>query len=294
MQASKHYYHCASKGLSTEIIFKDEAGFVAGMNRIAFCLAALLTSHPLILICFCLMDNHVHFVLYGTRESCLAFMAHYYRLTGMWCQYHEEDYSPGERWEYDAWLIPDREKLKEKIAYVHRNPQVAGFPYTPSGYRWSSAGLPFHDQTVALKTGRRLEGLSTYEQRKLLGTRINLPGDWLILPDGLIWPGSYTDYPRIERVFGSVGNYMFSLNQKVEINVNQEMMSGSISLPDGDVAKMAKEIAFSKFAVRDTDILSVCQRIEVCRLLRKKAWATSKQLARVFHIPQEALKEIIG
>ena len=136
--------------------------------------------------------------------------------------------------------------------------------------------------------------LSVYERRKILGTRISLPENWILLPGGMIWPGSYTQYARVEKTFGSVGNYLFSLNQKVEIEVNQEMLSGSISLPDGEIRKMARNLAFQEYAVEDTDLLSVQQRIALCRKLRKTAWANSKQLSRVFHIPQEALSEIIG
>lgn len=291
---TSHYYHCATRGLETVVLFENASEFIAGMNRIAFCLAGLRKKYPLILICFCLMDNHVHFILYGSREACLAFLEMYRRLSCIWLKNHRDGTQIEEGWRYDAWLIPDRDSLMEKIAYVHRNPQVAGIRCTPSGYRWSSANLLFSDHSLEKLVAHPLGTLSIYEKRRILGTRIELPDDWLLLPDGLIWPGCYTEFTRTENAFGNIGKYLFVLNQKVEVAVNQEMLSDEVSLPDGEIVKMAKTIAFERFAVDDLSLLSIPQRIELCRRLRKRAWAGSKQLARVFHLPQKELKEIIG
>jgi REP element-mobilizing transposase RayT len=70
----KHFYHFATKGLEDDILFGSVEGFIAGMNRIALCLCRLGKEHLVIVICFCLMDNHVHFILYGTEEDCILFM----------------------------------------------------------------------------------------------------------------------------------------------------------------------------------------------------------------------------
>ena len=292
--ADSHFYHCACKGLERTVLFQDKQDFIAGMNRIAVCLETLRGRSPVILICFCLMDNHVHFILYGTKEACLAFMAQYYRLTAMWLVARRGKGEASERWKYDAWLIPDRERLKEKIAYVHRNPHVAGARFSPSGYRWSSGNLPFADHSWVDHVAVPLGELSLYKQRKLLNTRVSLPSEWLVLPDGLIWPGSYVDYHRMERVFGSVASFLYCQNQKVEVAVNQEMLSGNVSLPDGDVVRKAEEIAARVFAVERIGALSVAQRIAVCVELRKEMWANSKQLARVFDLPFKELQEILG
>ena len=142
--------------------------------------------------------------------------------------------------------------------------------------------------------GKKLGDYSLYEKRKMLETKIQLPYDWLILPDGLIWPGSYTDYFLEEKVFGNIGRFLFLQNQKVEAQVNQEMLSESISLPDGDIKKMLAALSTDVYAVEDPTLLSVDQRIELCRRLRKKVWANSKQLARVVGVSPKELKEIIG
>lgn len=289
-----HYFHCATKGLEKTILFQNAREFIAGMNRIAFCLASIRQKERLIIVCFCLMDNHVHFILYGTKATCLEFLRLYERLTCIWLANHRDGFHIEEKWEFDAWLIPDRENLQEKIAYVHRNPHVGGIRCTPAGYRWSSANLPFSDHSLIMTIGKKLGDYSLYEKRKMLETKIQLPDDWLILPDGLIWPGSYTDYFLEEKVFGNIGRFLFLQNQKVEAQVNQEMLSESISLPDGDIKKMLAALSTEVYAVEDPTLLSVDQRIELCRRLRKKVWANSKQLARVVGVSPKELKEIIG
>ena len=289
-----HYFHCATKGLEKTVLFQDAREFVAGMNRVAFCLASIRQKYALTIICFCLMDNHVHFILHGTQEACVEFMKLYERLTGIWLSNHREGFHIEENWIYDAWLIPDRDNLQEKIAYVHRNPLVAGLPFSPAGYRWSSANLPFFDHSFVKSICKCLGKHSIYEKRKMLETKILLPDDWLLLPDGMIWPGSYTNYQLVEKVFGNTGRYLFSLNQKVEARVNQEMLSDSVSLPDGDIKKMVVAISIELYSQDDLQLLSLGQRIEICRRLRKKVWASSKQLARVIGVSPKELKELIG
>ena len=295
MRASTpHYYHCASKGFDHSILFSDVGEFIAGMNRIGICLAMLRRDHPVIIIAFCLMDNHVHFILYGTREDCLRWMALYHRLTMIWQKKHRTGDPVDEVWEYDAWQISAPEDLKEKIAYVLRNPTVARMGFVPGGYRWSSAALVFTDTTGQKAGGRRTGTLSSYESRNLFQTRAILPEDWIVQPDGMIWPGCYTDYQRVEKMFGHPQQYLYSLNQNVEPAVNQQMYQESISLPDQDVRQMAKSLSKSLFGAAELTSLDLSQRIQLCRHLKKQAGASLKQLARVVHLPLAELKKIFG
>ena len=58
---SKGYYHVCSHGLEKNDIFKTQADFIAGMNDVAICIIGFDVK----ILCFCLMSNHFHFVLYG-------------------------------------------------------------------------------------------------------------------------------------------------------------------------------------------------------------------------------------
>ena len=74
----KAFYHYSSKGFSKEILFANEAEFIAGMNRIAVCLTMCKEKGmPIVLLAFCLMDNHFHFIFYGEKEYCDFFVDTY-------------------------------------------------------------------------------------------------------------------------------------------------------------------------------------------------------------------------
>lgn len=264
------------------------------MNRIALCTAKLKETFPVIVVAFCLMDNHIHVILYGSREACLKWMALYHKLTMMWQHSHRETAPVDEPWEYDAWQVYDEEDLKQKIVYVFRNPMVARMGFTPHGYRWSSARLVFSDNGNPIVGARPIGALSSYEFRNAFDSKIKLPEEWLLLPDGLIWPGSYTDFKRVEKLFGHPRNYLFYMNQNVETEINQQMYAETISLPDQDVARIAREKSLKQFGVEEIARLDVSERIQLCRSVRKETRASLKQLARIAHLPLAELRKIFG
>lgn len=289
-----HYYHCATKGFDHSVLFADTREFIAGMNRIGICLATLQETAKIIVIAFCLMDNHIHFILYGTREDCNRWMSLYHRLTMIWQKKHRNSDSVDELWEYDAWQIMDQEDLKEKIAYVFRNPTVARMGVVPGGYRWSSASLVFSDNTAAIESGRRIGKMSTYESRNLFSTRTILPEEWIVQPDGMIWPGCYTDFKRVERLFEHPRAFLYSMNQSVEVEVNRQMYQGTISLPDTDVIRMAREHAKAQFGTDQFEGLDITSKLQLCKEIKKKTGANVKQMARVVRLPFAELKKIFG
>ena len=56
------YYHFFTDGRYQSLIFRDAEDFMRGMNAIAFSAQA---CRSVSIMAFCLMDNHVHFVLKG-------------------------------------------------------------------------------------------------------------------------------------------------------------------------------------------------------------------------------------
>ena len=291
---SKHFYHFATKGLEDDVLFGSVEAFIAGMNRIALCLCRLGKEHLVIVVCFCLMDNHVHFILYGTEEDCILFMESYKQATELWLRHHGGDNLPGKSWQIGHWLIPDKERLRTTIAYIHRNPTAAGMAVSPAGYRWSSASLMYADSHWMLDFGREIGTLSIYERRRILQSKTELPAEWTLLPNGLIWPGDYTGTQVMERQFDSVRDYQFVLNKRVEEEINLEMYNPFVSVSDGDVRSRARDMAGSLFGNRQIAELSVRQRLDLARLLKKETGASTKQIARIVRLKLAALEPILN
>lgn len=289
-----HYYHYATEGLKEDILFTSAIEFIAGINRIALCLCHLGLDHPVQVICFCLMDNHVHFILYGTEKDCDLFMAAYKNATERWLRYHGDKNGPGKDWRVGHWMIEDKDRLKTTIAYIHRNPTAAGMAVSPAGYRWSSASLLFADSDWICSLGKPVDALSGKARIRLFNSKTPVPGDWILLPDGMLWPGAFVNYRLMERQFDSVQDYQFFLNKRVEEDVNMEMRKGVVSLPDGEIATRARHMAGKLFGEERIVHLTVPQRISLARTLKKETGTTTKQVARVVHLKLAEIEPILN
>ena len=289
-----HFYHYATDGLKDDVLFGSVTEFIAGMNRIAICLCRLGSVHPVQVICFVLMDNHIHFILYGLEEDCDLFMNTYKQATELWLSHHGKINAAGKIWRIGHWLIADKERLRSTIAYIHRNPTAAGMAFSPEGYRWSSASLMFSDSDWIKQFGKRIGDLSFNARKRLFNSKTALPDEWILLPDGLIWSGCYIDWSIMERQFNSVQDYRFHLNKRVEDDINLEMRSSSISLPDGEIAARYKALAERLFDTRKTGDLTVQQRVSLARILRKETGTTIKQIARIVRLKYHELEPILN
>lgn len=281
----KRYYHYCSRGLKQEILFASEEEFIAGMNRIAVCLANnLAMGMDIAIIAFCLMDNHFHFILFGTEEDCDLFAANYKKLLLMWIAKHRGT-SISEPVEIGHWFIP-QEKVADKIAYVLRNPLAAGLKVTPQGYRWSSAHLMFTDWTP--EDYLPVSELSARAVKRICNSNISLPKDWFIINEKSVWPGSYVNVEAAENLYRSTGSFMFFLNNSnVDKDAAEEMMAGAFSLPDSQVRMRAISLISRVFEKSQITSCSAEERGRVAILLKKELNCNNKQLARVLHLRLE-------
>ena len=58
------------KTRTTEVLFRERLDFVDAMNRIYF----LSRKYRIVILAFCLMDNHIHLIIYGLFEECNRFV----------------------------------------------------------------------------------------------------------------------------------------------------------------------------------------------------------------------------
>ena len=74
---------------------------------------------------FCLMDNHVHFVLYGTLKECCEFRDRFAHKYSLW-YYNRYSCRRSEPIDFDIKLMEDEKYILNSIAYVLRNGIAAG------------------------------------------------------------------------------------------------------------------------------------------------------------------------
>lgn len=283
------YFHVCTDGRALPWMFQDDSDFIAGINRIGI---SLLRSKVKV-TAYVLMDNHVHFVLYGTLLQCKAFITLYKQLTGTWihAKYGLTDFLkflPTEM----LYLDTD-ERLLNTIAYITRNPVVAGYRYLPTEYPWGSAGYLFKGIQKDV-VGKPLSSMSRRSLRQLLNTRFVLPGNWRVDDRGMICPTSYMDVSELESFFRTPARYSYFLAKKLEGTVEQEMAySQKMFLPDSELREIVKRMIANDYGKDGVVELDLNERLAVARKLRYRYASTIRQIARMVHLDRSALENFL-
>lgn len=283
------YFHVCTDGRMLPWMFQDERDFIAGVNRIGIC--CLRTSVRV--IAYVLMDNHVHFVLYGTMPECKRFITLYKQLTGTWIhvKYGLNDYL--KQLPTNILLLETEERLLNTIAYIDRNPVVAGYRYLPTEYPWGSARYVFKGS----RTEENTESLSKFShraQRTLLSTRVTLPGEWRIDKNSMLCPDSFLDASVIESYFKTPVRYSYFLAKKLEGVVEQEIESSQkIFIPDIELREIVRKIILQDYGKNNVTDLDVHDRLSVARVLRYRYASSIKQISRMVHLDRSALEGFI-
>ena len=284
---SAAYYHVCTDGNALAWMFKDTEDFIAGVNRIGICAFETCIQ----IIAFILMDNHVHFVLYGTLPKCKEFITRYKTLTGKWIssKYQLKEYLKHLPSEFI--LIESEEQLLDTIAYIDRNSIVAGGRYLPSEYPWGSARYMFRERRIPC--GRHISEMSKKKVHESLNTWSTLPEDWMVDDQGMLIPERcFINIDFIEGLFRSPTRYLYHLSRKLEGKI--EMQQGIRAfIPDKELRPVTEELAkklFGKSKVKDLDFNS---KILLARKLRYDYASTPKQISRLLSMDSEILSKFI-
>lgn len=288
--SEKSFFHVCTDGCALAWLFKDEHDYIKGTNHIAIC--SLTTG--VTVISYVLMDNHVHFVLQGTMPMCKDFINRFKHLTG---KYIFSKYSiKGHLRGLPARIIPikDEEYLLAVLAYVDRNPIVAGYRSLPNEYHWGSARLVFRENNSRNTKGEfstTITMLPARQRRIILGTHHNLPSHWTVDADGMIDPTCFTATRIQENLFKTPARYIYFLSRKLEGDIDSSIYSSTKSfIPDKElryfISRMAKEL----FDCNDVRILNISSRLAIARKLRYEYASSQKQIARMLHLNLEILK----
>lgn len=290
-EMNEGYYHICTDGNAISWMFQDDEDFIAGINRIALC----ILKNYVEVIAFILMDNHVHFVLYGTALQCKEFINSYKMLTGKWIhnKYGLKDYLRLLPTEMIS--ISDEETLLNTLAYIDRNSIVAGYRYMPSQYPWGSARYMFRDKEHEYQQeSKPLAQFPSSKQRSLLKTRTKVPGEWHVDSRGMISPHSFMDFSRIEHIFRTSTRYSYFLAKKLEGHVEMQLAkSRKVFIPDKELRQIVRKIAHDTFRTEDVRTLDVKSRLAIAKRLRYDYASTLKQISRMVCLDDDLLKGFV-
>lgn len=282
------YYHISSSALEHGMIFRDDTEFTIGMNDLALC----VNRYGIILLCFCLMSNHFHFIAHGKLSDCQDFCNEYKRM----CAIRMRQFGnlikgmKNIRLQYD--LIDSQEYLENAIAYVLRNPLAARMGIMPYHYPWSSINLYFNKEKN--RTGRPLIEMSERKRFQILRSRVSVPENYVVDDNGLILPSCYVRYDMVEQIFKFPGRLLSAISRKVEGDIEVKMgLCENIGMTDTEIIEQVPELLRLEFAKSSITQLTMNERIRLCTLLKRNFSAGPKQIARITRLSIETVNKVV-
>ncbi len=276
----ENYWHICTEGLVKKVIFKSREDYIVGMNAIPVCAQRFNVT----VLAFCLMDNHVHFIVQGAETNCRKFIINYKRKLGKLAGIRGADVCMKP--------IEDTEYLKRAIGYVLRNPLSAGLKILPIHYEWSSASLYFRSPAQTDFRNLRTVGTLSYrEKRSLLHSQTNELDTYTITPEGMISPESYVAVQAVEELFYSPARLMYFISSKENMEV--EIRSGILHkarYTDDELIISIGGICQEVFRCESPDKLSIEDRYRLADLVRKRYGTPFKQIARLTGTDPEILR----
>lgn len=287
------YYHVCTKGEDLPWMFRDEFDFIAGINRIGFCVLSVNVT----VVDFILMDTHVHFILNGSLPICKDFINKYKQMTGKWVSHRHNIANHLSKVETTIVPVGSEEALMEEIAYVDRNSIMAGYRCMPTEYRWGMSRYFFKD---TLSMNALLAGFEKIGERSLkilkkqLSTRVDIPRDWEIDKSGMINPRCFVDYRIVESIYRSPNRYLYFLAKKLEGKIDMKLSQGVSSfIPDKEMRSITDSLTREMFGLENKGLLNMSQRIQMAKKLRYEYGATHKQISRMLSVDMNIIKGFV-
>lgn len=133
-------YHVTVRGNRRDDIFRDKEDFKYYLNIIEEALLYYIQFNYKI-ICYCLMDNHVHLMIKTDIEPLGKLMG---RISASYTRYFNKKYNYiGHLFQdrYFSELIKSDKQMLETSRYIHLNPVKAKMVETAGAYIWSSYNI---------------------------------------------------------------------------------------------------------------------------------------------------------
>ena len=301
----RNCWHFSTDGNAVDRLFDDDTDFRDGMNRVF----VVGREYQVIILAFCLMDTHVHFILYGSFDECNKFMHKFVQLTSRNIWFRHSEHKKLWRMPISHQFIDNDFYLKTAICYVIKNAPVAGLPFNALDYPWSGNSLYFKrmgywNSPAAVLVGNDRDGESTVtaggagttgtpgtvgslkelSQRKriaLLKTKTDIPEDIAII-DGIVHPGEYVAWEIVECIFKTHRSFnRFMCISKEEDIENRGGSISRLSIPIQEMRQYRNEICREMFGTESLRKLSTDDRLKLAKMLRSRYNSSIKQIARV-------------
>ena len=293
----KNCWHFSTDGNAVDVIFYDEEDFINGMNRIYI----TVQGYQVVILAFCLMDTHVHFVLYGVYEECNRFMHDYVKRTSRYISIRHGDKKKLDHVPIDYQVVDTDDYLKTLICYVIKNAPVAGIPFQALDYPWSSGSLYFRapgiwSSPAWLTQADKMEHTGewgSHKKRNTLKTR-TIPEQDARMIGRLVFPGEYVAYEIVEQIYKTCKSfhYFFCRTKEADVDARGGTIS-HLSIPMQEMRQHKNEVCQALFGTGNIKKLDTAQRLRLARALKSRYNSSLKQIIRLCGLVYDEVKNLI-
>ena len=282
----KGVYMFTTDHLERLLLFRDEEDFVQGNNTIAF--ATLV--YPVKVLCYALMDNHIHLLVSGRYEDCLAFFAWIlHRLARVLEKKHGISGILKSQ-ASDVQAVTDREMFLNEVCYLLRNGYQARVD-SPYSYPW----VPFEcyfNPYLHLIHGTPVPGAK--EAKRMFGTHVKIPSDWEHFR-GRILNKFFVDYRTVERKIGSSLEFFDRLRRfNLESIVEQEHgIEEKLLFTDTEMQEKIRAVCQNELHTESHHQLERKDLLWLARTLARRFASPKKQIARLLGIDLSILDQLL-
>lgn len=132
--SSTGIYHIILRSINQHIIFEEDADY----QKMLFLLSDCKRTFDIDIYAYCLMDNHIHLLIYSS-EDCLA--SFFQSLGTRFVRWYNTKYSRSGHLFQDRYYsiaVENKPQYLSTLVYIHNNPVKSSVCRFPSEYRWSS------------------------------------------------------------------------------------------------------------------------------------------------------------
>ena len=282
------FWHLYTDGTKMEDIFKNNQEMKLGLITLAI---SSKIFPQVEIVAFELMSNHIHLIIRGERNDCLALFSNFKsRLSRIFKNLgHIVNWS-----NFEASILPieSLKALRHEIIYVHRNAFVADPRYTPDTYPWGSGCMYFSGIIKSIPT-QSLAEIGFNKARELTHFRdiariadLRFAGDSVFIP-------SFCRVDIGESMFKDARSYFNMLTRNAEaFSEIASRLKDTVFLTDDEIYAAATQRAEQNFGCSRLSTLDPNQRIQIARELRFRFNASKQQLRRILKLELNVLNEL--
>jgi hypothetical protein len=269
-----------------QLIFKTASDFSYGVNT----LAIGTLKYKVRILCYTLMNNHLHLLVMGSYDNCLAYFRWVLlRLAQMLkARYGISGILKANN--ADVQYVTDSQMFLNEVAYLLRNSFKAHID-SPYSYPWAPFEMYFNPYLENIR-GERFP--STDAAMKILGTHALIPEDWEHR-NGTILNKCFVDYRTTERLLGS-GYTLFNRIRKFDTESAIAQSHGveeQLTFTDNELQEKIQAVCQNELHVNSPHQLGRKDLLRLARTLANRFSATKKQISRLLGIEPAVLENAL-